>query len=83
MVGGIIVPLYFNPAVRIATELVWFSPDGGGRDLREYFEVWGLGQGATFIQFSALASDDMQDVHQNLTRNDYSLAELTFIKRLK
>ncbi len=82
-VGGVIVPLYFNPKVRIATEIVWFSPSGGGRELREHFEVWAIGQDASMIQFSALASGDMDDVHRNLSKNGYDLAELTFIRRLK
>lgn len=81
-VGGIVVPLYFNPKVLVSTELAWFSPDGGGRSLREYFEVWSVGQGASMVQFSALAAEDMDSVYKNLTQNEYQLSELTFTKRL-
>lgn len=81
-IGGIVVPLHFNPMIKIATELAWFAPQGGGRELRESFEDWARESGAHIVQFSALGDGKIDKVHENFVQNGFVLAELQYLKRL-
>jgi hypothetical protein len=81
-IAGTIVSLPFSPNVRVATELAWYAPNGGGRELRSAFEQWGRDMGATLVQFSALADDKVDMVHDNMIKNGFNLAELQYLKRL-
>lgn len=81
-IAGTITPLHFSPSVGIATELAWWAPNGGGRELREAFEDWARERGARMIQFSALADENFDEVHDNMTRSGFALAELQYVKAL-
>ena len=81
-IAGTIVPILFSATTLVATELAWFAPNGGGRELRESFEEWGRMNGANLLQFCALASDNFDEVHRNMDRNGFALAELNYVKVL-
>lgn len=79
MIGGIMNPLYFNPAHSVACELFWWAKSGG-RDLMRAFEAWGESNGAAGYQFSAL-NDDMAERMENLfNRAGYRKMETGYYK---
>lgn len=81
-IAGMLTPLYFNPSVFVATEIAWWAPEGGGRELREAFEDWAREKGAVEAQCSALADENFQDVNRKYQAGGYQLKELTYLKRL-
>lgn len=81
-IAGVLAPIVFNPEVVIATELAWWAPGGGGRELREVFESWARDSGAHFVQFSALADDNISKVHENMTKSGLHLTEMAYLKEL-
>jgi hypothetical protein len=81
-IAGTIVEPMFSSKVRIATELAWYAPNGGGRLLRDSFEDWAKNNGASIIQLSAMNTENLKNVHENLELNGFSLAELNYVKRL-
>lgn len=80
MCGGLLVPLYFNPAFSLAVELFWWAPSEG-RALREAFEAWSRAAGAYGVQFSALGDEHLPAVTRMYRRAGFSPAETAFIKR--
>lgn len=79
-IAGTLAPLLFSSTVFVATELAWYAPNGGGRELRESFETWAEEQGVNLIQLSALAGDNFDKVHENMAKNGFALAELSYVK---
>jgi hypothetical protein len=82
MVGGVLSPLYFNPAKVVAAELFWWAPDGGGRELREAFEAWARQAGAFAVQFSGLADAQAERVAALYRRAGYRPVETGYLKEL-
>lgn len=62
MIGGVISPLYFNPAILYAYELFWWAPDRNGRALKSAFEAWAKERGARGVNYTALADDSLPRV---------------------
>lgn len=81
MIGGFVSPLWFNPAVKVAVEMFWWAPKDG-RALREAFEQWATGEGATMIQGSALADENAERVDRIWRRAGYRRAETAYVKGL-
>ena len=81
MCGGILNPMYFNPAHMVAVELFWWAPSNGG-PLRQAFEDWAKDRGASAIQFSGLANDRLEAVTRIYRRGGYQPVEMSFLKRL-
>ena len=81
MVGGILSPLFFNPAVLVGVEMFWWAPKDG-RALREAFEQWATEAGATAVQFSALADDNLERVDRIYSRAGFRRAETAYVKGL-
>ena len=80
MIGGLLNPLYFNPAVILAAELFWYAGTTG-RQLREAFEAWAKDQGAHGAAFSGLADDRHAAIRRVFERAGYAPAEQAFFKR--
>lgn len=80
MIGGCLVPLYFNPAVVMGAELFWWAGKTG-RGLREAFEQWAREQGAQGVQFSGLTDQRSETIHKVFQRAGYQAAETAFFKR--
>ena len=78
MVGGLINPVPFAPSCVVGVELFWW---GDGK-LKADFEAWCRDQGATAVQFSALA-DDRSDIMARLfRRSGYRPIETGYLKDL-
>lgn len=82
MIAGVLSPLYFNPAYSLGAELLWWAPEGGGRELREAFEDWAEEQGAHAVQFSALADDQAERVAAIYAKAGYRPVETGYLKEL-
>lgn len=81
IIGGVIVPMYFNPSIKIAAELFWWAPQEG-RVLREAYEAWAKGEGASISQFSGQRNDRSETVEKLFRRAGYEPVETGFMKRL-
>lgn len=83
MIGGVLVAPMWNQHQRIATELFWWSEKPGvGRALREGFEDWARGQGASALAFSTLVDERETDTREKLSQAGYSAVEIAFRKEL-
>lgn len=80
MLGGLLVPLYFNPAFLMGAELFWWAGKTG-RQLREAFEEWAKEQGAQGVQFSGLTDQREETIRKVFERAGYARAETAFFKR--
>lgn len=81
MIGGVIAPFYFNPAVTMAAELFWWARSGG-QELRQALEVWGREQGCQALTCSGLTGDREPAIRRVYARAGYYPAEVAFVKRL-
>jgi len=81
MIGGVISPFYFNPAVTMAAELFWFARSEG-RQLREALEAWGRENGASALTCSGLTGEREPAIRKIYARAGYLPAEVAFVKRL-
>lgn len=82
MVGGILSPLFFNPKVIVGVETFWWAPSGG-RLLREAFEHWAMVEnGASAVQFSALADENIDRIDAIYRRSGFQRAETAYLKGL-
>lgn len=80
MIGGVLNPLYFNPAYVTAAELFWWA----GRDgtaLRLAFEEWGREQGVVGMSFSGIADEHAPAIARVFRRAGYLPIETAFFKR--
>ena len=80
--GGLLNPLYFNPAFVVAAELFWWAPKEG-RALRLAFEEWAAEQGAHGVQFSALGNEKSATVGKLFERAGYRKVETGYYKELR
>lgn len=80
MIGGLLVPLYFNPAVVMGAELFWWAGKTG-KGLREAFEQWARDEGAQGVQFSGLTDQRAEIIRKVFERAGYTAAETAFFKR--
>ena len=81
-IAGQITPLFINPKQKIANEIAWWSPEGGGQELREVFEQWAKDNGAHAVQLSILNDERAGRMQQMLTDLDYRPIEVAYIKGL-
>ncbi len=81
MLGGFLVPLYFNPAYVAAAEVFWFAPKEGSA-LKAAFEEWAVESGAYAIQFSAIADDRISAVDRIYRRSGFKPVEMAYLKRV-
>lgn len=80
LLGAVLYPFYFNPAVKLAAELFWYSPKNG-RALREAFEAWAIAQGCAGVTCSGLANAREATVRKLFGRAGYQATEVAFVKR--
>jgi hypothetical protein len=80
MIGGVLYPFYFNPAVVMAAELFWYSPKHG-RELREAFEGWAQERGCVAVTCSGLVNDRETTIRKLFGRAGYQATEVAFVKR--
>lgn len=80
MLGGVFYPFYFNPSIKLAAELFWYSPKNG-RELREAFEDWAKSEGCAGVTCSGLANDRETTIRKLFGRAGYEATEVAFVKR--
>lgn len=81
MIGGMLNPLYFNPAYVTAVELFWWATKNG-RELMQTFEDWAIEKGAHGIQFSALGDDKAERMAQLFDRAGYRKVETGYYREV-
>lgn len=81
MIGGMLNPLYFNPAYITAVELFWWATKNG-RELMDAFEKWAVQNGAHGIQFSALGDDKAERMAQLFDRAGYRKVETGYYREV-
>ena len=80
MFGGLITGLYFNPAIRVASELFWWARKEG-RQLREAFEAWARDRGAEEVHMTGLLDERAATIAKVFKRAKYAPSEVAFVKR--
>lgn len=80
MIGGILSPLYFNPAIVVAAELFWFARSEG-QALRQALQAWAQERGAAAITCSGLVDKHEPAIRRVYTRAGYVPSEIAFMKR--
>lgn len=82
MIGGLVFPLFFNSAAKVAQELFWWAEDGQGRALLSEFERVAKVRGANVGVMGAL--DGLRDsaVGRLLMTQGYLPTEHMFMKGL-
>ena len=81
IIGGMILPLYFNQAFKLAVEMFWWAPKDG-TPLRKAYEAWATEQGAVISQFSGQRNERSDTVEKLFRRAGYEPVETGFMKRL-
>jgi hypothetical protein len=81
-IAGALTPLFFAPHLKMATELAWWAPEGGGTELRELFEEWAVDNNASGVQMSALNNSYAGRLTANLAENGYTPIEVSYLKAL-
>lgn len=76
------VPLWFNPAVKVAMELFWYAEDGCGPDLREASEEWARERGFPLYQMSCQTNERVEGMIRLMRRHGHVPRELIFFKEL-
>lgn len=81
MIGGLLNPLYFNPAYVVGAELFWWGRKHGD-DLRIAFEDWSKENNAVGCQFSTLWLGGQDRVGELLEGAGYRKVEAGYYKEL-
>ena len=72
MIGGVIVPLYWDHEYLLAHEAFWWSEDRQGRHLLEAFEAWARAHGAREVHMSLLSGQREKAVRRVLVGMGYA-----------
>lgn len=81
MIGGALVPLYFNPAKRVAVETFWWA-DANGMALLDHFEWWAEARGAVAVTLSCLGNKRDKALGRVFERRGYSKAETSYMRAI-
>lgn len=81
IIGGLMVPVYFNRSAAFAVELFWWAPQDGAA-LRKAFEEWAAESGALKIQFSGQVNDRSPTIDKLFRRAGYTPVETGYLKRV-
>lgn len=81
IIGGVMVPFYWNPAFKMAVELFWWAPKDG-RALRVAFEQWAAEQEACRIVFSGQVNERQDTIDKIFRRAGYRPVEVGYVKGL-
>lgn len=81
MIGGLMNPLYFNPAFAVGCELFWWAKFDG-RKLMKAFEEWAQENGARGVQFSSLGDEQSERMAVLFDRAGYSKVETGWFKEI-
>jgi len=80
MLGGMLNPLYFNPAIVLGCELFWWARKDA-QALRVAFEDWCRAKGAVGVNFTGMRDERAPAVERIYSRAGYVATETGFLKR--
>jgi len=78
-IGGILAPLWFAPAWRMAVEMFWWA-EGDGLALLRAFEAWARAEGAQEVRMTTLHALPRADAI--MRRRGYAPVEISYTKVL-
>jgi len=78
VIAGMLAPLWYDEAYRVAFEWFWWAEDGRGRDLLAAFEAWAVALGADEIRMSAVDAHRGGAVSRVLVGRGYQPFETSF-----
>lgn len=81
VLGGFMAPIFFNPRVRMMEENFWWA-QGGGQELRRFFEARAKAMGAQFVYFTTLENDRIGAIDRVMKRDGYRPVERRYMKEL-
>lgn len=81
MIGGMIAPVYFNPAKMMMEESFWWAK-GGGMDLLDAFCREARLMGADFVMLSTLENEHSDRIGRKMTETGFSPFERRYVKEL-
>lgn len=81
MIGGMIAPVYFNPAKMMMEEAFWWSK-GGGMELLDAFCRESRLMGADFVMLSTLENEHSQRIGDRLAKDGFNPFERRYMKDL-
>lgn len=79
MIGGALVPLYFDPSTKIAVETFWWA-DGQGMALLTAFEWWAEAKGAKAVTMSCLEGKRSKALGRVFRSRGYRQAENSYTR---
>lgn len=82
MIGGRIIPAFYDPGYSIAVELFWWCESGAGGELRQAFEEWARSEGADEVRMSSIEWVRGPAVCRALRGAGYHVAETSMRKVL-
>ena len=81
IIGGVIVPFYWNPDAKMAVEMFWWAPKDG-RALRLALEQWAADEGALRVVFSGQVNERQATIDKVFRRAGYRPVEVGYMKDL-
>lgn len=81
MIGGVLVPLYYNPAAVMAVETFWWA-ERDGRSLLAAFEGWAHGRGAKRVVVSRLEGKGDRALDALFRRRGYAPMEHSYVRAI-
>lgn len=81
-IGGVVAPIYFNPAKLMMEESFWWA-ERGGRDLLKALEKEAKIMGASCLCLSTLDNDRSNVIGRVVTGSGYAPLERRYVKELQ
>lgn len=81
VLGGYMAPVFFSPSVRMMEENFWWS-QGGGQELRHFFEAEAKAMGAKVVYFTTLENERIAAIDRVMRRDGYRPVERRYMKEL-
>lgn len=81
MIGGALVPLYFDPDTKIAIETFWWA-DSEGMALLTHFEWWAEAKGAAAVSMACLEGKRSKALGRVFKMRGYRPTENTYTRVL-
>jgi len=81
VLGGMMAPIFFAPDVAMMEESFWWA-QGGGQELRRFFETMARKMGARFVYFTTLENDRIDAIDRLMKSDGYKPVERRYMKEL-
>lgn len=81
VIGGMMAPVYFNPAKTMMEESFWYA-EKGGKDLLKAFCKEARLMGADYVYLSTLTNDRSDIIDRVVTHMEFRPVERRYVKEL-